>query len=122
MSWVWPVSCAIYSFLAQNALLLKVTRDYDEEEQGYDSGKEGEVDDEEERKSDSDSASPPKPQESDENLAGESGKKSKQNGDDHHDEEDMEMSDWVRPGKPSQMMSLKTDIGSIPYRCLFKGA
>ncbi|XP_055717877.1 serine/arginine-rich splicing factor 11-like isoform X1 [Salvelinus fontinalis] len=77
----------------KNALLLKVTRDYDEEEQGYDSGKEGEVEDEEERKSDSDSASPTKPQESDEKLAGESGKKSKQNGDDHHDEEDMEMSD-----------------------------
>uniref|UniRef100_A0A8C8HFM2 RRM domain-containing protein n=1 Tax=Oncorhynchus tshawytscha TaxID=74940 RepID=A0A8C8HFM2_ONCTS len=75
----------------KNALLLKVTRDYDEEEQGYDSGKE--VEDEEERKSNSDSASPPKPQESDEKLAGESGKKSKQNGDDHHDEEDMEMSD-----------------------------
>ncbi|XP_020354315.1 serine/arginine-rich splicing factor 11-like isoform X2 [Oncorhynchus kisutch] len=73
----------------KNALLLKVTRDYDEEEQGYDSGKEVE----EERKSDSDSASPPKPQESYEKLAGESGKKSKQNGDDHHDEEDMEMSD-----------------------------
>ncbi|KAK6314322.1 serine/arginine-rich splicing factor 11 isoform X1 [Coregonus clupeaformis] len=74
----------------KSALLLQVTRDYDEEEQGYDSGKEGEV---EERKSDSDSASPPKPQESDEKPVGESGKKSKQNGDDHHDEEDMEMSD-----------------------------
>uniref|UniRef100_A0A4W5N8Z9 Serine and arginine rich splicing factor 11 n=1 Tax=Hucho hucho TaxID=62062 RepID=A0A4W5N8Z9_9TELE len=76
----------------KNALLLKVTRNYDEEEQGYDSGKEGEVE-EEERKSDSDSASPQKPQESDEKLAGESGKRSEQNGEDHHDEEDMEMSD-----------------------------
>ncbi|KAM9504204.1 uncharacterized protein ACWYII_001076 isoform 1-T1 [Salvelinus alpinus] len=73
----------------KSSLLLQVTRDYDEEEQGYDSGKE-----EEERKSNSDSASSPKPRvESEKKPAEESGKKSKQNGDDHHDEDDMEMSD-----------------------------
>ncbi|XP_055796625.1 serine/arginine-rich splicing factor 11-like isoform X1 [Salvelinus fontinalis] len=75
----------------KSSLLLQVTRDYDEEEQGYDSGKEVE---EEERKSNSDSASSPKPrEESEKKPAEESGKKSKQNGDDHHDEDDMEMSD-----------------------------
>uniref|UniRef100_G3P429 Serine and arginine rich splicing factor 11 n=1 Tax=Gasterosteus aculeatus TaxID=69293 RepID=G3P429_GASAC len=55
---------------------VKVTRDYDEEEQGYDS--------------DSDSASSPKGQ--DERSEGRIPKKSKLNGDDHH-QEDMEMSD-----------------------------
>uniref|UniRef100_A0A673YLP0 Serine and arginine rich splicing factor 11 n=1 Tax=Salmo trutta TaxID=8032 RepID=A0A673YLP0_SALTR len=75
----------------KSSLLLQVTRDYDEEEQGYDSGKEVE---EEERKSNSDSVSSPKPrEESEKKPAEESGKKSKQNGDDHHDEDDMEMSD-----------------------------
>ncbi|CAB1314097.1 unnamed protein product [Coregonus sp. 'balchen'] len=73
----------------KSSLLLQVTRDYDEEEQGYDSGKEVE-----ERKSDSDSASSPKPrEESEEKPAEESGNRSKQNGDDCHDEDDMEMSD-----------------------------
>ncbi|XP_060933456.1 serine/arginine-rich splicing factor 11-like isoform X1 [Limanda limanda] len=70
---------------------VKVTRDYDEEEQGYDSGKEVE-DDDDERKSDSDSASSPKGQEEVESSEGQIPKKSKQNGDDHH-QEDMEMSD-----------------------------
>ncbi|XP_014004747.1 serine/arginine-rich splicing factor 11 isoform X1 [Salmo salar] len=75
----------------KSSLLLQVTRDYDEEEQGYDSGKEVE---EEERKSNSDSVSSPKPrEESEKKPVEESGKKSKQNGDDHHDEDDMEMSD-----------------------------
>ncbi|XP_073331902.1 uncharacterized protein [Pagrus major] len=69
----------------------KVTRDYDEEEQGYDSEKEGE-EDEDERKSDSDSASSPKGQEEMERSEGQIPKKSKLNGDDHH-QEDMEMSD-----------------------------
>ncbi|XP_067086436.1 serine/arginine-rich splicing factor 11-like isoform X1 [Osmerus mordax] len=69
----------------------QVTRDYDEEEQGYDSGKEGEVENEEETKSDSDSS--PKPQDvSAETPEGQVLKKSKLNGDDHH-QEDMEMSD-----------------------------
>lgn len=66
-----------------------MTRDYDEEEQGYDSEKEGEEGDE--RKSDSDSASSPKGQEED-GSEGQMPKKSKLNGDDHH-QEDMEMSD-----------------------------
>lgn len=69
-----------------------MTRDYDEEEQGYDSEKEGEEDDDE-RKSDSDSASSPKGQEEMmERSEGQIPKKSKLNGDDHH-QEDMEMSD-----------------------------
>ncbi|XP_034560015.1 serine/arginine-rich splicing factor 11-like isoform X1 [Notolabrus celidotus] len=70
---------------------VKVTRDYDEEEQGYDSEKEVEEDDDE-RKSDSDSASSPKVQEEVERSEGQIPKKSKLNGDDHH-QEDMEMSD-----------------------------
>ncbi|XP_054458794.1 serine/arginine-rich splicing factor 11-like isoform X1 [Anoplopoma fimbria] len=70
---------------------VKVTRDYDEEEQGYDSEKEGEEDDDE-RKSDSDSASSLKGQEEMERSEGKIPKKSKLNGDDHH-QEDMEMSD-----------------------------
>ncbi|XP_041792097.1 serine/arginine-rich splicing factor 11-like isoform X1 [Chelmon rostratus] len=70
---------------------VKVTRDYDEEEQGYDSEKEGEEDDDE-RRSDSDSASSPKGQEEMERSEGPIPKKSKLNGDDHH-QEDMEMSD-----------------------------
>ncbi|XP_035510028.1 serine/arginine-rich splicing factor 11-like isoform X2 [Morone saxatilis] len=70
---------------------VKVTRDYDEEEQGYDSEKEGEEEDDE-RKSDSDSASSPKGQEEIERSEGQIPKKSKLNGDDHH-QEDMEMSD-----------------------------
>lgn len=70
---------------------MKVTRDYDEEEQGYDSEKEGEEEDDE-RKSDSDSASSPKVQEEAEPTEGQAPKKSKLNGDDHH-QEDMEMSD-----------------------------
>ncbi|XP_026179015.1 serine/arginine-rich splicing factor 11 isoform X2 [Mastacembelus armatus] len=70
---------------------VKVTRDYDEEEQGYDSEKEGEEEDDE-RKSDSDSASSPKGQEEMERSEGQVLKKSKLNGDDHH-QEDMEMSD-----------------------------
>ncbi|XP_053709513.1 serine/arginine-rich splicing factor 11 isoform X2 [Synchiropus splendidus] len=64
---------------------VKVTRDYDEEEQGYDSEK-GEEEDE--RKSDSDSVSSSKGCEVTEKVP----KKSKLNGDDHH-QEDMEMSD-----------------------------
>lgn len=73
-------------------ILRQVTRDYDEEEQGYDSEKEAEEDD---GKSDSDSASAssPKNQDEFEKPEGEIPKKSKLNGDDHH-QEDMEMSDW----------------------------
>ncbi|XP_064808388.1 serine/arginine-rich splicing factor 11-like isoform X1 [Oncorhynchus masou masou] len=75
----------------KSSLLLQVTRDYDEEEQGYDSGKEVE---EEEQTSIPDLVSSPKPrEESEKKPAEESSKKSKQNGDDHHDEDDMEMSD-----------------------------
>lgn len=72
-------------------LLEQVTRDYDEEEQGYDSEKEGEEEDDD-RKSDSDSASSPKAPEELERAEGAMPKKSKLNGDDHH-QEDMEMSD-----------------------------
>ncbi|XP_013889691.1 serine/arginine-rich splicing factor 11 [Austrofundulus limnaeus] len=69
---------------------VKVTRDYDEEEQGYDSEKGEEEDDE--RKSDSDSVTSPTNQEETERTEARSSKKSKLNGDDHH-QEDMEMSD-----------------------------
>ncbi|XP_017268934.1 serine/arginine-rich splicing factor 11 isoform X1 [Kryptolebias marmoratus] len=69
---------------------VKVTRDYDEEEQGYDSEKGG--GEEDERKSDSDSVTSPKGQEEAEREEVHSSKKSKLNGDDHH-QEDMEMSD-----------------------------
>lgn len=68
-----------------------MTRDYDEEEQGYDSEKEGE-EEEDERRTDSDSASSPKGQEEMERPEVPVQKKSKLNGDDHH-QEDMEMSD-----------------------------
>ncbi|KAL3047342.1 hypothetical protein OYC64_021540 [Pagothenia borchgrevinki] len=73
---------------------VKVTRDYDEEEQGYDSEKEGLEEDDDERKTDSDSASTPtrKGLEEIERSEGQIPKKSKLNGDDHH-QEDMEMSD-----------------------------
>ncbi|XP_044057046.1 serine/arginine-rich splicing factor 11-like isoform X1 [Siniperca chuatsi] len=71
---------------------VKVTRDYDEEEQGYDSEKGEEEEEDDERKSDSDSASSPKGQEDMERSEGQTPKKSKLNGDDHH-QEDMEMSD-----------------------------
>ncbi|CAL8309682.1 unnamed protein product [Lota lota] len=83
---------------------VKVTRDYDEEEQGYDSEKpvneeeeeeeEEDVDEEEEGKSDdSDAVSPPpKPYREFEGPMEAPTKKSKQNGDDHH-QADMDMSD-----------------------------
>uniref|UniRef100_A0A3P9HTQ0 Serine and arginine rich splicing factor 11 n=1 Tax=Oryzias latipes TaxID=8090 RepID=A0A3P9HTQ0_ORYLA len=70
---------------------VKVTRDYDEEEQGYDSGKGEEAEDE--RKSDSDSASSPKAREDADREEPQVPKKSKLNGDDHHHQDDMEMSD-----------------------------
>ncbi|XP_054910877.1 serine/arginine-rich splicing factor 11-like isoform X1 [Poeciliopsis prolifica] len=69
---------------------VKVTRDYDEEEQGYDSDKVGEEEDE--RRSESDSVSSPKDQEDVERDERQSSKRSKLNGDDRH-QEDMEMSD-----------------------------
>ncbi|MBN3318821.1 SRS11 factor, partial [Atractosteus spatula] len=65
----------------------EVTRDYDEEEQGYDSEK-----DKKEDKKDAVSISPKAKEPSAEKPAGETGKESKVNGDDHH-EEDMDMSD-----------------------------
>lgn len=75
---------------SSSELVTQVTRDYDEEEQGYDSEKDGEEEDDE-RKSDSDSASSPKGQD-EMRSEGHHPKKSKVNGDDHH-QEDMEMSD-----------------------------
>uniref|UniRef100_A0A8D3BUW7 Serine and arginine rich splicing factor 11 n=1 Tax=Scophthalmus maximus TaxID=52904 RepID=A0A8D3BUW7_SCOMX len=91
MIFLWPRSKKknIFLLLSNN-----VTRDYDEEEQGYDSEKEREEeeDDDNERKSDSDSASSPKGQKEMERSEGQIPKKSKLNGDDHH-QEDMEMSD-----------------------------
>ncbi|KAM3865789.1 serine/arginine-rich splicing factor 11 isoform 3-T3 [Diretmus argenteus] len=67
---------------------VKITRDYDEEEQGYDSEKERGED----RKDSDDSAL--SPHSVDGNGTGRSLKQAKVNGaDDHHDEEDMEVSD-----------------------------
>uniref|UniRef100_W5MTP3 Serine and arginine rich splicing factor 11 n=1 Tax=Lepisosteus oculatus TaxID=7918 RepID=W5MTP3_LEPOC len=71
----------------KNRLWNEVTRDYDEEEQGYDSEK-----DKKEDKKDAVSSSPKAKEPSAEKPAGETGKESKVNGDDHH-EEDMDMSD-----------------------------
>ncbi|XP_017569087.1 serine/arginine-rich splicing factor 11-like isoform X2 [Pygocentrus nattereri] len=65
---------------------VKVTRDYDEEEQGYDSEKEREMKDSE------DSGSSPA-RYADDGEGKHSPKQSKQNGDDHHEEQDMEVSD-----------------------------
>ncbi|OPJ76932.1 serine/arginine-rich splicing factor 11 isoform B [Patagioenas fasciata monilis] len=64
-----------------------VTRDYDEEEQGYDSEKE-----KKEEKKMADSSSPKVKESAAEKGSGDSGRESKVNGDDHH-EEDMDMSD-----------------------------
>lgn len=68
---------------------MQVTRDYDEEEQGYDSEKEREA------KYSDDSGSSPARYEGD--TEGDSTKhtpkQAKQNGDDHHEEQDMEVSD-----------------------------
>ncbi|XP_064928000.1 serine/arginine-rich splicing factor 11 isoform X4 [Columba livia] len=65
----------------------QVTRDYDEEEQGYDSEKE-----KKEEKKMADSSSPKVKESAAEKGSGDSGRESKVNGDDHH-EEDMDMSD-----------------------------
>lgn len=65
----------------------QVTRDYDEEEQGYDSEKE-----KKEEKKMADSSSPKVKESVAEKGSGDSGRESKVNGDDHH-EEDMDMSD-----------------------------
>ncbi|XP_036376714.1 serine/arginine-rich splicing factor 11-like isoform X1 [Megalops cyprinoides] len=85
------VKCSKHGLLqaemTNKAEVIEVTRDYDEEEQGYDSEKEKEV------KKDADMAESPKPKEpSLEKTEGVMVKESKVNGDDHH-EEDMDMSD-----------------------------
>ncbi|XP_026884560.1 serine/arginine-rich splicing factor 11-like isoform X1 [Electrophorus electricus] len=68
---------------------VKVTRDYDEEEQGYDSEKERELKDSEDS-----GASPTRyVADTDGNASKASPKQAKQNGDDRHDEQDMEVSD-----------------------------
>ncbi|XP_053089201.1 serine/arginine-rich splicing factor 11 isoform X4 [Pangasianodon hypophthalmus] len=64
-----------------------VTRDYDEEEQGYDSEKEREA------KDSDDSGSSPARYEDEGDSAKHTPKQAKQNGDDHHEEQDMEVSD-----------------------------
>lgn len=73
-------------------LSLQVTRDYDEEEQGYDSEKERE-----EKKDSDDSAVSPRSVEG--NGTGPPSRDAKVNGDDHH-EEDMDVSDWVTQHPP----------------------
>lgn len=64
---------------------MQVTRDYDEEEQGYDSEKEREA------KDSDDSGSSPAHYEGDGEKH--TPKRAKQNGDEHHDEQDMDVSD-----------------------------
>ncbi|XP_058250229.1 serine/arginine-rich splicing factor 11-like isoform X2 [Hemibagrus wyckioides] len=66
---------------------VKVTRDYDEEEQGYDSEKEREA------KDSDDSGSSPARYEADGDSAKHTPKQAKQNGDDHNEEQDMDVSD-----------------------------
>lgn len=65
----------------------QVTRDYDEEEQGYDSEKE-----KKEEKKVAESASPKIKESPVDKGSGDGTRESKVNGDDHH-EEDMDMSD-----------------------------
>ncbi|XP_030349961.1 serine/arginine-rich splicing factor 11 isoform X3 [Strigops habroptila] len=65
----------------------QVTRDYDEEEQGYDSEKEKKED-----KKMSESSSPKAKESAADKGSGDAARESKVNGDDHH-EEDMDMSD-----------------------------
>ncbi|XP_053537535.1 serine/arginine-rich splicing factor 11 isoform X2 [Ictalurus punctatus] len=65
---------------------VKVTRDYDEEEQGYDSEKEREAKD-----SDDSGSSPARYDDGDGSKH--TPKQAKQNGDDHHEEQDMDVSD-----------------------------
>lgn len=69
------------------SLAKQVTRDYDEEEQGYDSEKE-----KKEEKKVVDAPSPKGKEPGAEKGSGDPGRESKVNGDDHH-EEDMDMSD-----------------------------
>lgn len=66
--------------------LVQVTRDYDEEEQGYDSEKEREAKD-----SDDSGSSPARYDDGDGSKH--TPKQAKQNGDDHHEEQDMDVSD-----------------------------
>ncbi|XP_061094148.1 serine/arginine-rich splicing factor 11-like isoform X2 [Conger conger] len=85
------VKCSKHGLLqaemTNKAEVNQVTRDYDEEEQGYDSEKE------KEEKTHTDLSESPKSKEpSVEKTEGAAVKESKVNGDDHH-EEDMEMSD-----------------------------
>ena len=79
----FPVKTFTFLF----SLAKQVTRDYDEEEQGYDSEKE-----KKEEKKPAEPGSPKTKECSVEKGAGDSLRESKVNGDDHH-EEDMDMSD-----------------------------
>lgn len=72
--------------MLSTAFLPQITRDYDEEEQGYDSEKERE-----DRKDSDDSALSPQSVEG--NGTGRPRKHSKVNGADNHHEEDMDVSD-----------------------------
>lgn len=80
-------------------LLSQITRDYDEEEQGYDSEKERE-----ERKDSDDSALSPRSVEG--NGRAHVAKQAKVNGADDHHEEDMDVSDWAVRLVPSCVLPL----------------
>lgn len=82
-----PAGLSGKTFTSLFSLAKQVTRDYDEEEQGYDSEKEKK----EERKA-AEPTSPKTKECSVEKGPGDALRESKVNGDDHH-EEDMDMSD-----------------------------
>ena len=92
--WCWYFKEVIFLWrrlLFLFSLAKQVTRDYDEEEQGYDSEKE-----KKEEKKPTEPGSPKTKECSVEKGTGDSLRESKVNGADHH-EEDMDMSDWTMP-------------------------
>lgn len=91
-----------------------MTRDYDEEEQGYDSEKERGAKD-----SDDSGSSPARYEgdgEGDSASAKHTPKQTKQNGDDHHDEQDMDVSDWDPHWDPVDFWSFEDLIS--PRGCV----
>lgn len=92
-----------------------MTRDYDEEEQGYDSEKEREA------KDSDDSGSSPVRYEGDGegDSAKHTPKQAKQNGDDRHEEQDMEVSDWGLARSQTQWTLIEIrDLDLPSWLCL----
>lgn len=91
---------------------MQVTRDYDEEEQGYDSEKEREA------KDSDDSGSSPARYEADGDSTKHTPKQAKQNGDDHNEEQDMDVSDWD-PSRDRMNFKWRVSWFDLPSRlCL----